>query len=39
MPNPSGFVSGIVRLDEFSIKIEEGRRVRLAQTDRARCAI
>jgi hypothetical protein len=36
MPNPDAVASGIVRLDEFSFKIEDGRRVRLDQTDRAR---
>jgi hypothetical protein len=36
MPNPNAVVSGIVRLEEFSVKIEDGRRVRMDQTDRFR---
>ena len=35
MPNPNVVVSGIVRSDEFPAKIEDRRRVRLNQTDRA----
>jgi hypothetical protein len=35
MPNPKAVVSGIARLEEFSLKIEDGRRLLLDQADRA----